>query len=143
MRFMGMDVGEKTIGIAVSDPMGWTAQGLTTLRRQKEDLDIERIRAIIQEHEVKEIVVGLPKKMDGTLGTQALKVLKFMDRLRKEFSLKIHVLDERLTTVAAEKTLLEADLSRIKRKQVIDKMAAVLILQMFLDSLQHQHSPGK
>ncbi|KKM09252.1 Holliday junction resolvase [Clostridiales bacterium PH28_bin88] len=135
MRLMGLDIGDKTIGVALSDPLGWTAQGLTTLRRGEEVVeDITRLRGLISDYQVEEVVVGLPKNMDGSLGPQAQKVLEFVSLLRETLPQPIHLWDERLSTVAAERVLLDADLSRRRRKQVIDKMAAVMILQGFLDS---------
>lgn len=135
MRLMGLDIGDKTIGVALSDPLGWTAQGLTTLRRGEEVVeDITRLGGLISDYQVEEVVVGLPKNMDGSLGPQAQKVLEFVSLLRETLSQPIHLWDERLSTVAAERVLLAADVSRRRRKQVIDKMAAVVILQGFLDS---------
>lgn len=133
---MGLDVGDKTIGVALSDPLGWTAQGLETIRRIGIKKDLQRLEEIIKEYNVNKIVVGLPKNMNGTIGPQCQKVLEFNERLSKRFS-KIEIIqwDERLTTVAAERSLIEADVSRKKRKEVIDKVAAVYILQGYLDSI--------
>ncbi|MDN5292748.1 MAG: putative pre6S rRNA nuclease [Eubacteriales bacterium] len=133
-RYLGLDVGEKTIGVAVSDPLGWTAQGLLTIKRKGRDEDFSRLREIIVQQNVKAIVVGLPRNMNGSDSEQTEKVRRFIQELREEFALPVYPWDERLTTVAAEKLLLEADMSRRRRKQVVDKMAAVLILQGFLDS---------
>jgi len=138
LRVMGMDYGEKTIGIAISDPFGWTAQGVEIIRRKEENnlkSSVERIRDLIKEYNVEKIILGFPKNMNNTLGPRAEKTLEFMKKLEKEFSLPIVLWDERLSTKAAENILLEADLSRNKRKKVIDKMAAVYILQGFLDSI--------
>ncbi|HOQ17467.1 MAG TPA: Holliday junction resolvase RuvX [Defluviitaleaceae bacterium] len=138
MRIMGIDYGEKTIGIAVSDAFGWTAQGIETIKRKEEDNlkeSIERIKALVQEYNVEKIVLGLPKNMNNSLGFRAEKTLKFKEKLEKVLSIPIVLWDERLSTKAAENILLEADLSRKKRKEVIDKMAAVYILQGYLDSL--------
>lgn len=132
-RIMGLDVGNKTIGVAVSDLMGLTAQGITTVRRKGIKKDLEEIDKIIKEKEVGEIVVGLPKNMNGTLGPQSEKVVKFTEKLKTITDLEIKFWDERLTTVAAEKSLIQADVSRQKRKKVIDMLAAVLILQGYLD----------
>jgi putative Holliday junction resolvase len=135
---MGIDYGEKTIGIAVSDAFGWTAQGIETIKRKEEDNlkeSIERIKALVQEYNVEKIVLGLPKNMNNSLGFRAEKTLKFKEKLEKVLSIPIVLWDERLSTKAAENILLEADLSRKKRKEVIDKMAAVYILQGYLDSL--------
>lgn len=134
MRIMGLDVGDKRIGVALSDLMGWTAQGLETIHRTNIKSDLQRIETIIKEHDVKKIVVGLPKNMNGTLGPQSEKVVEFAERLKKRTNLEIIFWDERLTTVAAERTLIEADVSRKKRKTVIDKVAAIHILQGYLDS---------
>ena len=135
-RIMGLDVGDKTIGVALSDLLGWTAQGLETIRRIGIKKDLQRLEEIIKEYEVNKIVVGLPKNMNGTIGPQGEKVLEFNERLEKRFNnIEIVPWDERLTTVAAERSLIEADVSRKKRKEVIDKIAAVYILQGYLDSL--------
>lgn len=137
MRILGLDFGMKTIGVAVSDPFGWTAQGIEIVRRKEENNlknSIERIKAICQEYQVEYIVLGYPKNMNNTLGERVEKTLQFKKRLEKELKLKVELWDERLSTVGAERSLLEADLSRAKRKQVIDKMAAVFILQGYLDS---------
>ncbi len=135
-RVMGLDLGDKTIGVALSDPFGWTAQGLETIRRIGIKKDLQRLEEIIKEYNVNKIVVGLPKNMNGTIGPQCEKVLEFNQRLAKRFNkVKIIEWDERLTTVAAERSLIEADVSRKKRKKVIDKVAAVYILQGYLDSV--------
>lgn len=133
-RYLGLDVGEKTIGVAVSDPLGWTAQGLLTIKRKGRDEDFSRLREIIVQQNVKAIVVGLPRNMNGSDSEQTERVRQFIRELEAEFALPVYAWDERLTTVAAEKLLLEADMSRRRRKEVVDKMAAVLILQGFLDS---------
>lgn len=132
-RIMGLDIGDKTIGVAVSDLMGMTAQGIKTIKRTSKKNDIEEIKQIIKEKQVKLIVSGLPKNMNGTVGPQGEKVQKFCELIKEETGLEIEFWDERLTTVAAEKTLITADVSRKKRKNVIDMMAAVLILQGYLD----------
>lgn len=134
MRLMGLDYGDKTIGVAVSDELGWTAQGIETIRRTNKKSDMRRLSELIQEHQVKEIVVGLPKNMNATIGPRGELSMEFADQLQRTFKLPVHLWDERLTSMAAERTLLEADVSRKKRKQVIDKMAAVLILQGYMDS---------
>ncbi|HEX3032451.1 MAG TPA: Holliday junction resolvase RuvX [Bacillota bacterium] len=134
MRIMGLDFGENTIGVAISDPMGWTAQGIETIRRQGwNDGDMCRLKQLIKEWEVEKIVIGLPKNMNGTLGPRAEKTLEFKSRLEEETGLPVITWDERLSTKAAERALLEADVSRGKRKKVIDKLAAVIILQGYLD----------
>jgi len=130
---MGLDVGTRTIGMAISDELGLTAQGLKTLKRKSMEDDLQEIATIISQFEINKIVVGLPKNMNGTLGKQAEIVLKWMEVLKDKTQLPVVTWDERLSTVEASKVLLEADLSRRKRKKVIDKLAAVLILQGYLD----------
>jgi putative Holliday junction resolvase len=134
MRILGLDIGSKTIGVAVSDEMGLIAQGITTLKRKGLHQDVEQLLKVIEEHGVKKIIVGLPKNMNGTLGPSAKMVLSFLEELKKFIDLPIITWDERLSTVAAQRALLEADMSRKKRKRVIDKVAALLILQGYLDS---------
>ncbi|RFU71720.1 Holliday junction resolvase RuvX [Peribacillus saganii] len=133
---MGLDLGSKTIGVAVSDAMGWTAQGIETIKidEAKNEFGFNRLGKIINEHEVSKIVLGLPKNMNGTLGPRAEISQTFASKLEKKYKLPVILWDERLTTMAAERVLLEADMSRGKRKKVIDKMAAVMILQGYLDS---------
>ncbi|WP_032121846.1 Holliday junction resolvase RuvX [Clostridium amazonitimonense] len=135
MRILGLDVGEKTIGVAVSDPLGFTAQGITTIRRKNKNVDIEEIRVICKEYEVETIVVGLPKNMNGTIGPQGEKILGFSKQIGKVLNIPIEMWDERLTTIAAERAMLEADLSRAKRKKIVDKVAATYILQGYLDRI--------
>ncbi|GIP31442.1 Holliday junction resolvase RuvX [Paenibacillus sp. J2TS4] len=134
MKIMGLDYGDKTIGVAVSDEFGWTAQGLEVIRRTSKAADLARLQNIIQEHGVEEIVVGLPKNMNNTIGPRGELSMEFAEALQTKVKLPVHLWDERLTTVSAERTLLEADVSRKKRRQVIDKIAAAFILQGFLDS---------
>ena len=133
---MGLDYGDKRIGVALSDAFGWTAQGAEVIERKKEGDYLERIRELVRVHEVGEIVVGLPKNMNGTIGPRGQICMEFAEELRQTLSMPVHLWDERLTTVAAERTLLEADVSRRKRKQVVDKMAAAILLQNYLDSRQ-------
>jgi putative holliday junction resolvase len=140
LRIMGLDFGSKTIGVAVSDALFWTAQGVKTIKRS--NAEIEELRKLIQEYEVSEIVIGYPKNMNGTLGPRCALTDEFAERLRAEFGLPIELWDERLSTVAAQRTLLEADVSRGKRKQVIDKMAAVFILQGYLDRRHARNNPN-
>jgi putative Holliday junction resolvase len=132
MRIMGLDVGTHTIGVAISDELGITAQGLKTVKRRSLEADFEEISSIIDHFEISKIVVGLPKNMDGTLGKQAEKVFRWIRDLKDRIHLPVVTWDERLSTVGASRVLLEADLSRRKRKKVIDKLAAVLILQGYL-----------
>jgi putative Holliday junction resolvase len=134
IRILGLDLGEKRIGVALSDALGWTAQGLTVLQRQGRQLDLDQVVGLVKKHEVQEIVIGLPRHMDGRVGEGAQEVLVWARELQERLGLPVHTIDERLTTMQAERVLLEADVSRRKRRQVIDKMAAGLILQAFLDS---------
>jgi putative Holliday junction resolvase len=131
---MGLDYGDKTIGVAVSDEFGWTAQGIEVIRRRKPEDDLDRLRQIAKEYEVTSIVVGLPKNMNNTIGPRGELCIAFSDTLKDALQMPVMMWDERLTTVSAQRTLLEADVSRKKRKQVVDKMAAALILQNYLDS---------
>lgn len=133
IRILGLDLGEKRIGVALSDALGLTAQGLMVLTRQGLAADLEQIVRLAQEHQVQEIVIGLPRHMDGHLGEGAAEVMQWVEELQRQLGVPVHTWDERLTTVEAEKVLLSADVSRRKRRQVIDKMAASLILQAFLD----------
>ncbi|WP_054949111.1 Holliday junction resolvase RuvX [Numidum massiliense] len=134
MRIIGLDVGEKTIGVALSDGLGLTAQGVEVIRRASRAQDIARLQELIEANDVSQIVVGLPKNMDGSIGARAQTCQSFALEMEKALGLPVILWDERLTTVAAERTLLSADVSRKKRKQVIDKLAASLILQAFLDA---------
>lgn len=136
MRYLGLDVGDATIGVAASDLLGLTAQGVETIRRKDLKSDFMRLKEIVDTYEANAFVVGLPKNMDGTEGERAKVVREFADELLKNFpEAKISFWDERLTTVAAHKTLIEADMSRKKRKKVVDKMAAIFILQGYLDRI--------
>lgn len=135
MRKMSLDVGTRTIGIAVSDLLGMIANGVETIRRTSEEHDYARIAELIKEHEVDTLVVGYPKNMNGTIGERALACEAMAKKLEEMFpACKVVLWDERLSTVAAEKVLVDADMRRKKRKQVIDMMAAVVILQNYLDS---------
>ncbi len=133
MRVMGLDVGDKYIGVAISDGLGLTAQGIKTVNR---DGCMEAFKIIIEEYEVKSIVVGIPKMLNGTIGIQGEKVLKFVDELKAATPLPVSLWDERLSTVTAEKVLIEANLSRKKRKGLRDKVSAIVILQNYLDSIR-------
>ncbi|ABZ83147.1 holliday junction resolvase, putative [Heliomicrobium modesticaldum Ice1] len=137
MRIMGLDVGDKTIGVAVSDLMGWTAQGVATIRRSRLAADLEHLRELVKTYEVERIVCGLPRNMNGTYGPRAEGIRKFGSLVEKKLNIPVDYWDERLTTVAAQKTLIAGDLSRAKRKQVVDKLAAVLILQNYMDAKAH------
>ena len=135
MRILGLDLGDKKIGVAVSDPMGWTAQGLEVIHRKGSSSGvIQRIQEIAGHYEVERIVVGLPRNMDGTVGEQGRKAIRYAGVIREELGLPVEMWDERLSTVSASRVLLEADMSRAKRKKVIDKMAAAVILQGYLDA---------
>ncbi|MBU3158590.1 Holliday junction resolvase RuvX [Clostridium frigoris] len=135
MRILGLDIGDRTIGIAVSDPLGLTAQGITTIKRKSIVIDIEEIAKICNKYDVESFVSGLPKNMNGTIGPQGEKVQRFCEKLRETLNLEVKMWDERLTTVAANRIMLEGDLSRSKRKKIVDKIAATFILQGYLDSL--------
>ncbi len=144
MRIMGLDVGDRTIGVAISDALKITAQGKETIMRQSIKQDIDRLVELIVEYEVTKVVSGLPMNMNGTLGPQGEKTQEFVKKLEKKLKysdrikteIEIVFWDERLTTLGAERMLIEADVSRKKRKTVIDKVAAQLILQGYLDSLK-------
>ena len=141
MRKIGLDVGDRTIGVAVSDALDITAQGITTIERVGIKKDTGKILEMIREYGCDTVVIGLPLKLDGSDSPQTEKVREFRQRLENKLTgsgmndVKVEFYDERLTTVMAERVLLEADMSRKKRKEVIDKQAAVIILQSYLDSL--------
>ena len=142
-RILGLDVGARRIGVAVSDPLGLTAQGLATLQRRNRRFDLAEIRKLLEEYEVQQIVVGNPLRMTGQSGTQAEKMATFAAQLRQAFSIPVHLWDERLSTAEAHRLLDETDIRDSRRRQVIDKMAAVLILQSFLDARAAQSTlPG-
>ncbi|HPD60211.1 MAG TPA: Holliday junction resolvase RuvX [Thermodesulfobacteriota bacterium] len=134
MRFLGLDIGSKRIGLALSDELGITAQGLTTLTRTTPGNDIRKLLEIAGQHRVEKIVIGLPKNMNGTLGKSAEQVLSFIQVMKEKTAIPIDVWDERLSTVAVNRTLISANVRRRHRKEVVDKLAAVYILQGFLDS---------
>ena len=135
MRAMSLDVGTKTIGIATSDLMWMIANGVETIRRTSVERDFTRIGELIKEHEVSTLVVGYPKNMNGSIGERAQICEAFAEELRSRFpACKVVLWDERLSTVAAEKVLVDAEMRRNKRKKIIDMMAAVVILQNYLDS---------
>lgn len=142
MRIIALDVGDKTIGVAVSDELLLTAQGVEVIRRTKFSEDMAKIETLLTQYSADVIVVGFPKNMNGTVGPRGELVQRFTDDLADFFpGKKIVLWDERLSTVAAERALIAADVSRKKRRQVIDKMAAVYILQGYLDSLPRQELP--
>ena len=135
---MGLDFGARTVGVAVSDPLGLTAQGVETVRRENENQlrrTLARLEALIAQYQVEKIVVGYPKHMNGDIGERAEKSAAFAEKLRKRTGLPVELWDERLTTVAADRALIEAGVRRENRKHYVDKIAAVLILQGYLDSL--------
>lgn len=132
MRVMGLDVGDKYIGVAISDELGLTAQGIKAIKREG---CIEALKGNIKEYGVGSIIVGLPRMLNGSLGIQGEKVLKFVEDLKASLGLPTSLWDERLSTLAAERTLLEADTSRKKRRTLRDKVSAVIILQGYLDSI--------
>lgn len=137
MRIMGLDFGAKTVGVAISDPLLITAQGIEIIRRKDENKlrqTLARIEALIEGYQVEEIVLGLPKNMNDTLGPRAEITMNFKDKLERRTGLVVHTWDERLTTVAADKAMMEAGIRRENRKDYVDKIAAVFILQGFLDS---------
>jgi putative Holliday junction resolvase len=135
LRILGLDVGSKRIGIALSDELGLTAQGVETLICRTPEKDLDRILDLAAEYSIQAIVVGIPYNMNGTEGPQVQRVRAFIEQIQRRTDIPVREWDERLSTAAAERTLLEADMSRSKRRKVIDKVAAVIILQGYLDSL--------
>ena len=135
MRIMALDIGTKRVGAALSDELGLTANGLAVLDREPRDRFFSEIKRLVEKHEVGRLVLGLPRRMDGQLGPEAQRVLSLADDFRKLLAIPVETWDERLSTAAAERVLLEADLSRKKRKKVLDKVAATYILQGYLDYL--------
>ena len=138
IRILALDVGEKRIGLAVSDPLGITAQGLEVLTRKDRAADLNRLLEVARQWGVQRVVVGLPRHMNGRLGSSAPQILELVEILQKTLGVEVVTWEERLTTVEAERVLLQADVSRRRRRQVVDQLAAVLILQNFLDHRQ-QH----
>ena len=133
-RVLGLDVGSKRIGVAISDLLGITAQGLETIHRQNKRLDFGQLEKVIREYEVTEIVVGYPLRMSGAEGIQAEKMQRFAEELRQRFPLPVHLWDERLSSAQANRLLRETEMSIKRRGQVVDQMAAVLILQSWMDA---------
>lgn len=136
MRLMGLDVGTKTVGVAVSDLLGWTAQGVEVIpiNEQKDDFGLERMKQLVEQYQVKAFVIGLPKNMDGSIGERAEASLAYGDKLEELFGLPTHYEDERLTTMQVNRMMIEeGNVSRAKRKKVVDKLAAVMILQTYMD----------
>ena len=138
MRVLGLDVGDVRIGIAVSDPTALVALAYKTLVRTSKWKDVEEVRSIIEDLKVDRVVVGLPKNMNNTLGPQGKKVQKFVNALKHNYPLDLVYIDERLTTVSAERILIEADVSRKNRKKVVDQVAATYILQQYLDMQKNE-----
>ncbi|MBI2340417.1 MAG: Holliday junction resolvase RuvX [Deltaproteobacteria bacterium] len=141
MQILGLDIGDKTVGVAKSDPLGYTAQPMTTIRYTQSAQACKKLAQIIAEYSITRVIAGLPLNMNGTEGPQAKKVRAFVDGIRQaskrmNLAVEFEFWDERMSTMGAERSLIEADVSRAKRKQVIDKMAAVFILQGYLDSLK-------
>lgn len=138
MRIMGLDYGSKTVGVAISDPLGITAQGIETIERKEENKlrkTLARIEELVKEYEVEKIVLGFPKNMNNTIGERAEKSLELKSMLERRIGIPVIMWDERLTTVEAERTLMESNVRRENRKKYVDKIAAVFILQGYLDSL--------
>jgi putative Holliday junction resolvase len=136
-RVLGLDVGSKRIGVAVSDPLGITAQGLQTLQRQNKRMDFEKLQKLVHDYTIAEIVVGFPLRMSGAEGIQAEKMQRFAQELRERVQLPVHLWDERLTSAEANRLLRETDMSIQRRGQVVDQMAAVLILQSWMENRRH------
>jgi len=132
-RVLGLDVGSKRIGVAVSDPLGITAQGLETVHRQNKRLDFEKLQKLVRDYSISEIVVGFPLRMSGAEGIQAEKMQRFAQELRERLQLPVHLWDERLTSAEANRLLRETEMSIQRRGQVVDQMAAVLILQSWME----------
>jgi len=132
-RYLALDVGEKTIGLAVSDLLNITAQGLDTIFRQSYKKDFEALQKVIEKYDVNVLVIGMPRRLNGDIGIQGEKVKKFTEKLKRQIDIKIEFQDERMTTKMAENTLIQGNVSRKKRKKVIDKLAAVNILSVYLD----------
>ena len=140
MRILALDVGTKTIGVAVSDELGIAAHGITTIKRSDLRRDLEALRRIIDEYNPSEILVGVPYNVNGSVGRRGEAILKFAEEIKQTFPVPVKLWDESFTTVEAEKVLIEADLSRRKRKKVIDKMAAVFILEGYLDHKRNERT---
>jgi putative holliday junction resolvase len=141
MRYLGLDVGDARIGVALSDETATLASGLPTLPRVGPRKDVKAVGALVREHGVAEVVVGLPRRLDGSLGPQAEKVQAFAESLRAAFRVPVVEWDERFTSVLATRTLIEGGVSRRDRKGAVDQVSAVLILQSYLDSRKHSAAP--
>ena len=132
-RILGLDVGTVRIGVAISDPLGYTAQAITTIIRESKKKDMAAIEAILIEYDVKKVVVGMPKNMNGTIGPSVEMAMQVGEKIKNKFKIELIYVDERLSSVSAERTLIEADVRREDRKKMIDKIAASYILQTYLD----------
>ena len=137
-RILGLDVGTRTIGVAVSDPLGITAQPVTTIRRTKLDADLAELRGIIELYNASLLVVGYPRNMNGTVGEQAQYVDRFVEALRDKVSLPVELIDERLTTRVAQQAMIAGNVKASRRKEIIDQQAAALILQNYMDRQSRQ-----
>jgi putative Holliday junction resolvase len=135
-RILALDVGSRTLGLAVSDPLGITAQGLPTIRRKNRRADFAQLDNFVKKYDVKEFVVGYPLRLSGATGTQSEKMAAFAEQLRERYERPVHLWDERLTTAEAQRVLRESEMSVKRRSEVVDQLAAVLILQSFLQSRQ-------
>jgi len=133
-RILGLDVGEKRIGVAVSDPLGYTAQGVKTIHRESKIKDMKEIEDLLTLYGIKKVVVGMPKNMNGTIGPSGEMVKKVAEKIKNKFNIELIYVDERLSTVSAERILIEGDVRRENRKKVIDMVAATYILQTYLDT---------
>jgi len=141
-RIMALDPGTKRIGVALSDELGWIAQPLETFERRSVDADVAHIADLIRKHDVSRVVMGMPIRLDGTLGPAAAQAQAFMSRLEQSLTVPVIAWDERLTTKAAEDMLIQANVSRKKRKGTVDRVAAAILLQSYLESLARD-APGQ
>ncbi|MDD7363830.1 MAG: Holliday junction resolvase RuvX [Peptoniphilus sp.] len=132
-RLLGLDIGNKTIGVAVSDPLGILAQGVTTITRRSKDEDVQALKEIIETYDVDKLIVGLPKNMNNSVGFQATRTMNYVDYLKDALHMEVIYVDERLTTASATQALIEGGVRRENRKKYVDKIAAVFILQTYLD----------
>jgi putative holliday junction resolvase len=143
LRIMGLDYGDKRIGVAISDSLGLTAQAKGVIKRRDLNTDLDCLKEYISEYDIEEIIVGLPINMDGSSGFRADRTTEFVNFLKKRLELSIKLWDERLSTVEAERLLLEADIGRAERKKIIDQVAAAIILQSYLDAINYQNRKGE
>lgn len=138
MRVMALDVGKKRIGIAISDPLWITAQGLDTYYRKSLENDIEHYRDLIKQHDVGKLIIGLPKRLNGEIGQAAEEITAYAKELEKALGIQVEMFDERMTSAAANRILIDSDVKRRKRKQAVDRMAAMIILQDYMESHRHE-----